>query len=320
MPDVITSIFACVILAPMVALVVAAVLVFIRIACRRRTASETAPASEIVQGVTDPSGQAFELRNLKHRAADHSGPDAIVRIANGFDPGAPIHLVVYNHGFYTDIRGGYRDMQLAEQFADVPANVVLMLPEWQRKPGAASGDQGNFATSGIFAGMAQDAFDMVPALRGRTLADVSHIIILGHSAGYGPTETELYNNGIGDKVICVTLLDALYDHYGFDQWLQDNIHALAEGKKRFYNFFFGTAKYSKDQAQSMKKWLSSVGLSPAAVIEDYTHGDSVMDADTVAKYPIVFKFSSVRVDGLEPHFSIPNLYVRAAVLAALRAG
>src|SRR5262245_6421888 len=94
----------------------------------------------ITSVTADPHGTAYELSRLKTRAADHTSPDAIVRVPNGFDRAKPIHLVVYNHGFYTDIRGAYRDAELARQMSGVKPNTILFLPEWQRTPGKASGD------------------------------------------------------------------------------------------------------------------------------------------------------------------------------------
>lgn len=298
------------------ALVLAVAAIMVLRARRRASTPALAGTAELFADAADASGQAFELRNLKHRAADNAGPDAVVRVANGFSPQAPIHLVVYNHGFYTDVRGAYDEARLAQQLADAPGNVVLLVPEWQRNPRAASGDQGRFSESGMFAGMVQDVFDLVPPLSGKTLADVIKISILGHSAGYGPAESEIYNNGLGGKIVSVTLLDALYDRYGFDRWLQDNIRQLNAGRKRFLNVFYSsTANYSKAQAQTVKRLLAQAGLRTDSLVEDYDRGAEVMDAAAVAAHPLVFKYSSRNVDDLGVHFSIPVLYVRAAVLA-----
>lgn len=266
-----------------------------------------------VQQSTDATGTTYTFYNLKHRAASHTTPDAIVRVPNGFDPYKPIHLVIYNHGFYTDVTGAYATAQLAAQMQNAPPNTVLIVPEWQLHPGAASSNSGAFRIGGLFAGMVQDAFDGIPALHGRTLDDMSTVTILAHSAGYVPAEVELYANGIEDKVICVTLLDALYDSSGFDDWLKTNIKDLSAGKKRFYNFFYGTSRYSKAQAARVKQMLSAAGLSASIVDEDYQNGDKVMSAADIAAHSIVFKYSAVKTADLEPHFTIPVLYVQPVV-------
>jgi hypothetical protein len=261
----------------------------------------------------DSAGQAFVLHALPHRAADHTSADAVVRVPDNFDNTEPIHLIVYNHGFYTNVEDGYRDMQLAEQMKNAPRNSILFLPEWQKRPAAASSDQGKFRDKGVFAGMVQDAFDRIPSLKGRTLDHVFAISILSHSAGYNPAETMLYRNGIESKIVNVTLLDALYDHDGFNPWLEDNIQSIADGSKRFNNIFYGTAKYSKDQAAYVKRLLTKTALPASIVFEDYNSGEQVLTAAEFAQHSVVFKYSSKRVDELEPHFSIPNLYVGPVV-------
>ena len=164
--------------------------------------------------------------------------------------------------------------------------------------------------------MVNEVFSKIGVLRGLTLDNVERITILAHSAGYGPAETEIYKNGLQSKIVNVTLLDALYDRNGFDRWIKENIAELAAGKKRFYNFFYGTAAYSKNQAGTVRAALKDGGLPDSALVEDYDHGEVVMSPAAVLSRSLLFKFSSVRVNGMEPHFSIPNLYVGPAVLAS----
>lgn len=294
-------------------LAVAAMMIALVVASRLRRRPDNS-----VTGITaDPSGTAYELSRLKNRAADHATPDAIVRVANGFDRAKTIHLVVYNHGFYTDIRGAYRDAELAKQMFDARPNTILFLPEWQKTPGAASSDQGRFSQPNLFREMVNEAFSKVDVLKGLTIADVERITILGHSAGYGPSKTELYNNGLGKLVVNVTLLDALYDRMGFDLWLKENIKDLSSGRKRFYNFFYAsTAKNTRLQAAAVKKMLADAGLSDAVVKTDYDQGGDVLDSAAVAAQSVLFKYNSVSLNGKDPHYAFPNLYVRASVLAS----
>ena len=134
----------------------------------------------------------------------------MVRIPANFDPTKPIHLVIYNHGFGSTAQSAFSDSHLAEQMASAPANTVLIVPEWQKDPGGRNSQQGKFATSGDFRGMLQEALEKTPELQGKTLNDIQSIGIIAHSAGYAPAETELYKNGLGNKVNSITLLDALY--------------------------------------------------------------------------------------------------------------
>jgi hypothetical protein len=167
----------------------------------------------------------------------------------------------------------------------------------------------------MFDGMVQDAFDRIDILKGKTLSDISSVTILAHSAGYNPAKAQLYNNAIAERIQNLVLLDALYDRTGFDRWLKTNARALGSGQKRFYNIFYGTETYSKQQAQTLKRELSAVG-SKTPVVEDYDDGEQVLDRSAFATTSMLFKYSSARVSGLHPHFAIVNLYV-APVVSAL---
>lgn len=257
--------------------------------------------------------RTFELRRLNHRAADHSVPDAMVRLPENFDPNKPVHLVIYNHGFGSTAKSSYDINKLDQQLAEAPPNTVLIIPEWQANPGSRSGSQGRLQEAGMFAGMLQEVLDKTPGLQGKTLKDIDSISIFAHSAGYGPTETEINNsNGLSGKVKSITLLDALYDGTGFDSWLQANIKDISQGNKQFNNFFFGTGDSSKSQAQRVRAMLSRAGLPASSMIEDYNHGKELMPAEQIAAHPIVFKYSSATdssVDGA--HLAMPLLYVGA---------
>ncbi len=264
-----------------------------------------------------PIGKVYELRRLKNRSADHSTPDAVVRIPANFDPNKPVHLAIYNHGWGSNAENSYSDNRLDKQMAGAPPNTVLIIPEWQKVAGARSANQGNFKNEGLFKNMLQEVFDKTPELKGKTLQDVDSISIYTHSGGYVAAETELYKNGLSGKVKSITLLDSLYDPKGFDPWLSQNIKEIAAGKKQFNNIFEDTKAESYGQAARIEKMLTDAGLSKSIMYEDYKDPQSVVDASTIASHPIVFKYSLADADGLEsPHLSIPHLYVGPVEAAA----
>ena len=263
-------------------------------------------------GDTGPDGgRVFELRRLNNRAADHIGPDAVVRLPADFDPSKPINLVIYNHGWGSTVQTAYRDNKLGEQMNNAPPNTVLIVPEWQRTAGANNGDQGNFRNSGVFANMLQEVFDKTTGLAGKSLNDVASIGIFAHSAGYGPAETEIYKNGLGKMVTSITLLDSLYDSIGFDSWIRENASDLAAGRKQFYNFFQGTSNYSMQLANRMRALIPS-----SSILTDYDNPKAVMDASTLARYPVVFKYSTANDGDATPHYAMPHLYVGPVEAAA----
>jgi hypothetical protein len=267
--------------------------------------------------VPDTPAKVIELAHLNHGAGNAHGPDAIVRLPENFDRCKPINLVIYNHGFSDSAKSSVKNAELDKQMAAAPPNTVLIVPEWQKNPGSRSGDQGKFKNPDEFKGMLQDVFDGTPELKGKSLQDVNHIGIVAHSAGYGPTTTELYKNGLGNKINSVTLLDSLYDPKAFDPWIEANLKDLSDGKKQFNNIFGdSTAAQSKAQAQRVQEMLIDAGLPKSAMVADYTHGQSVLDPAIMAQHPIVFKYSNATVANKGAHTSMPNLYVDKIEIAS----
>jgi hypothetical protein len=254
------------------------------------------------------NSQSYELNNLRTAGSKHSLPDAMVRIPENFDPSKPINLVVYNHGYYTSAPQAFSEEHLAQQMTGAPPNTVLIVPEWQSAPGSKSPGEGSFGNSGQFDAMVQDIFNHTPELKGKTLNDIGTVGLIAHSAGYEPAEQELYSNRLGARVNSVTTLDSNYDNSGFDPWIQRNIKDLAAGRKQFTNVYFDTAGYSEQQAQRVQNMLSRAGLSSDSMLR--TKGG--INADTIARFPIVFKAESRQNRTDSPHFRIPKQYVAIA--------
>ncbi|MBX9724838.1 MAG: hypothetical protein K2X81_25760 [Candidatus Obscuribacterales bacterium] len=253
--------------------------------------------------------KVFEL-NLKHGSGQQGHPDAVVRLPENFDPSKPIHLSIYNHGWRSSAHSSFREADLDNQMRNAAPNTILIVPEWQRSPSASNSDQGRFSEPGMFKGMLQEILSKTPGLQGKSLEDIDRIDIISHSAGFNPTESEIYKNGLGDKVKSITLLDSLYSGSGFDRWLKDNISDLSAGKKQFNNIYFGTAGNSEAQAERVKGMLAHAGLPLGALSDDRSHPNKVMSSDELAAHPINFRKSTVSVDKLGgPHMSLPNLYV-----------
>ena len=247
---------------------------------------------------------------MTYRSADHGNkPDALVYVPPNFDASQPIRLAVYNHGFYDGAHSAFNSQDIARQMADAPPNTVLIVPEWQRTAGAANGNQGNFGQPGLFKNMVQEIFDKTPGLQGKSLADVQGIDIIAHSGGYTGALSELYKNGLENKVSSVTLLDALYGGDQFSKWIQNNIQDLAYGKKRFYNFYNDTAGRSQVQAQGVQQMLARAGLPTNQFLNESRKGLPALDANTIASHSIIFRRSDATTASRGPHMSMPNLYI-----------
>ena len=257
-----------------------------------------------------PDADVLEISNMTNRSAPHATPDAVVRIPKDFDPSKPIHLLIYNHGWYDNVSSSYRSAHLGDAMANAEPNTILVLPEWQAEAGAANGKQGAFTNHDMFQNMLTEIFQKTPALKGKSLNDVDTIDIISHSAGYGPTESELYQNEIARKVTSVTLLDSLYDNKGFDPWIQDNLADLSSGAKQFNNIFYGTVKYSEQLSDRIKKMLTTAKLPTSSIFEDddVKDGKTTIGASVLSGHSIVVKYSNATIDKLDPHMSLPNIY------------
>lgn len=264
-----------------------------------------------------PADYSRELR-LRHTVG-HGGTDAVIHIPKGFDPSKPINVVIYNHGHRATVGNAYRDNNFGAEMANAPPNTILIVPEWQTKPGSNSGAQGKFASNGFFDGMVQEIFDKTPGLQGKRLSDIASVGIISHSAGYNPTESILYRNTLGAKVNSITMLDSTYNPTGLDPWIKANIRDLAAGTKRFVNIYQDTTANSQAQEQRVRQWLSQAGL-PASAMGSDRDVRTVLSADQLASRGIIFKASNATIGGLGPHGSLPKLYFgRVEQAAAIRA-
>lgn len=258
-----------------------------------------------------------ELRELPHSVHNGKGADAMVIIPKNFDASKPINLTIYNHGWYDSASSSVRNANLAEQMRNAPPNTVLVVPEWQVKPGAhgaGASNQGRFANENFASGMMQDIFNRTPELKGKKLSDINSIGIISHSAGYVPTESMLSRNpDIAKKVTSVTMLDSVYNSGGTNKWIQNNIAELSSGRKQYHNIFNGsTAGESRAQADFVEKALARYerGRSSNNTLIDYSNRP--VSVDQLRSHSIVFKSTTL------PHMDIPKRLVGTVEDAAAK--
>lgn len=258
------------------------------------------------------------LHEVRIKCGTHSCIRAIVYVPKVSGQQKKIDVVVYNHGYGTTASGAFTQARLIEQMRLSRPASLLIVPEWQKLPGSRNSDQGLFEKEGQFKALLDAAFHQLPQLKG---VAISGMTIVSHSAGYGPTETEIYKNAL-PQVRSIVLLDSLYDSCGFDPWLKSNIRALSSGEKRFCNIFNDTSKYSRAQAVRVRQFLRAEGLSSGCLLEDYNNGAALLGASAFQEKSIIFKFSSYKCKkGTAPdpskdanaHDSIAACYIAPAL-------
>ncbi len=203
-----------------------------------------------VQSVNEGSVSVREYRGLdrsytKDRLASAKDkietPDATVIIPKAFDPNKPVRVMIFNHGLGASGKDWATSQELARQMAAADPNTIMVIPEWQSKPGDGPGKPRNGHNpensivygQNFFRDQLQQIMHSTPELRGKTVDDIASIGIISHSGGFKASKAQLENNGFGDKVTSVTVLDSMYAPDSYNSWLKANAQDLASGRKHF---------------------------------------------------------------------------------------
>lgn len=268
----------------------------------------------------DKPGQVYEMYDLKYATGKHKTPDAMVYIPDGFDPKKPVRVVVYNHGLGTDVKEAFKNSKLQEQMKGGDPNTILIVPEWQTKTQSReSRDSDRFHGQDHFKNMLDEILSKTPELAGKKTDDVASFGIITHSGGFRATESQLYKNGIYDRVNSLTVLDSMYDPKGYDKWVSENIDDLATGKKRLLVVYTDhLSGESNGLADRTKVWLKNSGHPTAQVYSDKTNPKTVTDSHTLRNRGIVFKYSTLRDPGNDAHNTMTGHYVKEVIASERR--
>lgn len=218
-------------------------------ACTEASALPSAPAARVdttppsptppsPRAVSDPrpTREAWTRRlTLEHAAYRSAGPSAIVHAPVDFDPQAPLHLVVFLHG-YSGCAWVLFESGETRCAAGVPAEpgwglgavhdeagtnslfVVLQLA-WRRREGSP----GALGREGQFASLLNELLAAVEPELGaaRRAADVASVTLLAHSAAFETSIALLRRGGV--EIRNLVLLDSLYSGVPvFLEWAADD--------------------------------------------------------------------------------------------------
>ena len=242
------------------------------------------------------------LPQLRAGAFDLPGrPGAAVRIPPGYRADRPLDLAMYFHGHngcVTTLVGstprpcresGQRrnPSRLAEQLDASGANAILVMPQLSFE--AASGAPGRLGRAGGMAAFLTEVLGHIaPAIGPRQFADVRRVSFMGHSGGYYAIAAALRAGDLGDRVVEVALLDALYgEGTTFDGWVA---RRRAAGQRfRYANFYTsGTA----DECRAQRARLGGAA------------GDDVARVDPTGGYgaPVLIQRSSFDHGGVSREY------------------
>jgi hypothetical protein len=149
----------------------------------------------------------------------------VAHTPGGFDPSAPLHLVLFFHGSDQCVAqlalggdvvckpGGPPDVGagIAWRHDDAGTMSIFAAPQFVLWGG---GTPGRMAEPGYFRAFVEEllASTFAPGMGGpKTLDDLADVTIVAHSAGHLPLAALLDRGGLDEKVVNVILLDTLYD-------------------------------------------------------------------------------------------------------------
>lgn len=210
--------------------------------------------------------------DVAHGAYDHRGaPDAIAHAPPGFDPRAPLHVVVFLHGYRgcaevlasdaPDARCRPGDpprpgWALAARHDEAGTNtlfVIAQLALWAR-----DGSPGRFAREGAFRVFLDEVLAALEPELGRRVAtaDLASLTLLAHSAAFETSLAILRSGGVQDRLRHLVLFDALYSGGpAFLAW----VVAASEAEPRTLVSFHGgrgtTYERNRDLARRARRAL-----------------------------------------------------------------
>jgi hypothetical protein len=208
-----------------------------------------------------------QLRSAAFRRSDV--PSVLVHAPAGFDAKAPLHLVVFLHGYNGCVevlaasgasrcrpgdpeREGYG---IAARHDAAGTNTLLVIPQlaFDRR----KGDPGCFKRTGCFRRFLQELLgETLRQQLGRTLSDVRDVTLVAHSAGYKSAIAILQHGDVAPLVRNVVLMDALYgDAEDYARWL-----ARASDATRMVSIYLGgtrTAAGNRTLLRGVKRALGA---------------------------------------------------------------
>ena len=179
----------------------------------------------------------------------------LVHVPAGFDVRKPGVIVVFFHGHGATLERDVRDRQLLpKQISESGANAVLVAP--QLAYDAADSSAGKFWERGGLKRFMTEAADHLARSYGDPRAAQAFakmpVVIVAYSGGFVSAAWSLQVGGLGNRVIGVVLLDALYGEMDkFSSWILNNRSAF---------FVSAYTRYTKRRDDELARILRDHGV------------------------------------------------------------
>lgn len=255
------------------------------------------------------------IMNLKYSTAKHETPDALVYIPAGYDFDGPLNVLIYNHGLTNDLDQCFEFWELDKAMRYAPPNTVMILPEWAYDPHAYSAAAGPYHKPNFARNQLAEILKNTPELSNKSVDDINRITIATFSGGFRATQSQIERNGLEDKVAGLIVLDSLYEPDFFDNWLRKNIRDLVAGRKFYQNFYYDTARNTRQQLATLRQILADANLPQSAIFNDMEHEKEVVGPDVIQKHPLCFVYTTMYTDERTPHQQAAYTYFPEALKA-----
>ena len=221
--------------------------------------------------------ESAELRSAAFRTP--GAPSVIVHAPPGFDPRAPLHLVVFLHGYNGCVnvlmgqgpsrckpnapeRDGW-DLGRYHDAADT--NTLFVVP--QLALAQRNGAPGAFGRRGGFSAFLEELLSETLAQRlggRRKLRDIASLTLVAHSAGYQAALAIAELGGVRAQLKAIVLLDALYGET--DRYARV-IETLQPRGLRFVSVYLARGK-PRTESQRLYRRLSRTLKGSVAQVDD----------------------------------------------------
>lgn len=224
---------------------------------------------------TSPWTEALVLAHASHPV--ERAPTAVVHGPEGFDPNAPLELVVLFHGWNGCAQvlvgagpqrcrpadSGERPRAgwgLGARHDEAGTNTLLVVPQlaWLSRDGEA----GRFGEPGFFRAFLEELIAALSPRLGPSagLERLSRVVLVAHSAGFETTLAVLDRGGLEEVVDTVVLLDALYAAPAlFARWV------FADSGRRLVTLHTGRGLTARFSAMVGRAALAELGADEVAV-------------------------------------------------------
>lgn len=262
--------------------------------------------------------QWTERVSVRHAAFSlPDAPSALVHAPAGFQPSAPLRLVVFLHGYMgcaeVLMRAGAVsckpggepltgwDLEKAHDAAGVSTLFIIPQLAFMKR----NGKPGCFGRSGCFRAFLDEVLRALPPERlKKSLDDVKGVTLVAHSAGYRAAQAVLEHGGTEKLIDEVVLFDALYcEPNGFLDWV-----AGRDPRRRLLSLHIGAGKPAEHSAQLFRRARRRLGAEGVARLDDD------IDRPTLGAALRAKRLAIARVG--VPHRQVPEAYL-GRVLKAL---